>query len=205
MQKPGKTSRKPAGFALTLQKPEAGGNPPRTYQNPAKPGGTRRNPADLTATETRQNPAGNKVWTIPKVILPTTPLQLTFFPPGSARFPPGSAGFLFRVPPGSSARFRRVPLGLGSGAPPGSATFRWVPGFRKVSSVVPSFSGFPPTRLLLPTRPAIYCQDCARFLKFLPGVCQGCGNQRSVFWQLPGHCPSRFFEKITKNMASLVE
>jgi len=61
LQKPGKTSRKPAGFALTLQKPEAGGNPPRTYQNPAKPGGTRRNPADLTATETRQNPAGNKL------------------------------------------------------------------------------------------------------------------------------------------------
>ena len=123
---------------------------------------------------------------MPKVILPKPPPSTYFFyagfrqvsarfPPGSARFrqvPPGSAGFR-RVPPGSagfrrvspgSAGFRRVPLG--SAAPLGSARFRWVPGFRQVSSaglcrVLP----FPPTRFLLPTP----LQFIARIV---PGSCQ---------------------------------
>ena len=115
-----RTWRKPDGFALTLQKPEAGGNPPGTYQNPPEPGGTWRNPA-----ETWRKPGGNLaepggkkvswrggwlgVLTMPKVILPTPPLQLTFFPPGSARFRQVSAGFR-QVPPGS-AGVCRGPLG----------------------------------------------------------------------------------------------
>ena len=81
---------------------------------------------------------------MPKVILPTLPLQLTFFPPGSARFPPGSAGFR-RVPPGSIT-FPQVP--------PGSTGFRRVPPPRRVPlgstglqafarSVPPGSAGFP--------------------------------------------------------------
>ena len=151
--------RKPA---RNLPKPGEAG------QNPAEPGGTWRNLAE------------------PRFILPTTPpFNLLFFrqvsarfrrvPPGSARFPPGSAGFR-QVPPGS-AGFRRVPPGfagfrrvpLGSAAPLGSARFRWVPGFRQVSSaglcrVLP----FPPTRFLLPTPPSIL-QFIARIV---PGSCQ---------------------------------
>ena len=128
---------KPAGFALTLQKPEAGGNPPRTYQNPAKPGGTRRNPAEPDGTWRKPggNPAGNKgklkmwwlgAWTIGKSLYSQPPpFNLLFFrrvPPGFRQVPPGSSGFR-RVPPGSSG-FRQVP--------PGSAGFRWVPALRRV-------------------------------------------------------------------------
>jgi len=54
-QKPG--NNKPDSFALTLHKPQAGGNPPGTYQNPAKPGGTWRNPAEPGGT--RRKPGGN--------------------------------------------------------------------------------------------------------------------------------------------------
>ena len=92
-----------------MQKPEAGGNPPGTYQNPAEPGGN-----------------------LPKPLYSQpTPLQLTFF----RRVPPGfrqvSAGFR-QVPPGS-AGIRQVPLG--SAAPPGAARFRRVvPGFRQQGS-----------------------------------------------------------------------
>ena len=104
---------------------------------------------------------------------PNPPLQLTFFPPGFRQ-----AGFLCQVPPGSRQvppGFRRVPPGfagfrrvpLGSAAPVGSAMFRWVPGFRQVSSaglcrVLP----FPPTRF--PTPPSIL-QFMARIV---PGSCK---------------------------------
>ena len=162
--------RKPA---RNLPKPGEAG------RNPAEPGGTRRNLAE---------PGGTPVYTPNH-----PPLQLTFFPPGFRQVPPGSAGFFRqvsarfrRVPPGSagfrrvppgSAGFRRVPPGfagfrrvpLGSAAPLGSARFRWVPGFRQVSSaglcrVLP----FPPTRFLLPTPPSIL-QFIARIV---PGSCQ---------------------------------
>ena len=180
---------KPDGCALTLQKPEAGGNPPGTYQNPAKPGGTRRNLAEPGGTwrnppETWRKPGGTRRqksklkgggWEYNfwhgLYSQPPPPFNLLFFrkvsarfPPGFRQVPPGSAGFR-RVPPGS-AGFRRVPPGfaglrripLGSAAPLGSARFRWVPGFRQVSSaglcrVLP----FPPTRFLLPTPPSIHC------------------------------------------------
>ena len=168
--------RKPA---RNLPKPGEAG------RNPAEPGGTRRNPAE---------PGGT--WRNPGLYSQPPPPSTYFF---SARFPPGSAGFrrvppgfrqvsarFRRVPPGSagfrrvppgSAGFRRVPPGfagfrrvpLGSAAPLGSARFRWVPGFRQVSSaglcrVLP----FPPTRFLLPTPPSIL-QFIARIV---PGSCQ---------------------------------
>ena len=159
---------KPDGFALTLQKPEAGGNPPGTYQNPANPGGTRRNPAETggiwrNLAKTWRKPGGTRrkksklkggvVGSITFGMAYTPnhpPFNLLFFrrvPPGFRQVPPGSAGFrrVPRVPP-----LRWVPLG--------SARFRWVPGFRQVSSaglcrVLP----FPPTRFLLPTPPSIHC------------------------------------------------
>ena len=75
------------------------------------------------------------------------PLQLTFFPPGSARFPPG-----FRQ---VSAGFRRVP--------PGSA------GFRQVS---PGFGRFPAgcRQPRASARLARSRQVCVKFL--FPGFCQ---------------------------------
>ena len=133
--------------ARNLPKPGEAG------RNPAEPGGTWRN---LAETWWNQPPP------------PSTNFFSARFPPGFRRVPPGSAEFR-RVPPGStrfrrvppgSAGFRRVPPGFagfrrvprGSAAPLGSARFRWVPGFRQVSSaglcrVLP----FPPTRFLLPT------------------------------------------------------
>ena len=134
--------------------------------------------------------------------LPTPPLQLTFFPPGSARFPPGfrrvppgSAGFR-RVPP-SSAEFCQVPDSLRQ-VPPGSVKFP------------PGAAGFRPTRLLLPSINIFVPRFCPRgwyyvtftssFLlyaamfqarKFLPDLCHfpakclrcvwQSGNQKSAF------------------------
>ena len=159
--------RKPA---RNLPKPgEAGRNPAEpggTWRNMAetwrKPGGTRRKKSKLKG--------GVGSITFGMAYTPNPPPSTYFF---SARFPPGSAGFR-RVPPGS-AGFRRVPPGfagfrrvpLGSAAPVGSAMFRWVPGFRQVSSaglcrVLP----FPPTRF--PTPPSIL-QFMARIV---PGSCK---------------------------------
>ena len=123
------------------------------------------------------------------------PLQLTFFPPDSARFPPGfrqvSAGFR-RVPPGSAAL---------CWVPPGSARFRrlvlrLVPSGRvcrvaanKVSALdSPSIcvfsAAFPLVRLPLLLYAATFqpgfCHDCA---KFLASVGQACGNQRRAVYE----------------------
>ena len=148
--------------------------PSGTRRNPAGPGGTRRNSAEPggNLAETWRKPGGTRrkksklkggvvgSITFGMAYTPNPPLQLTFFPPGSARFPPGSARFR-RVPPGS-AGFRRVPPGfagfrrvpLGSAAPLGSAMFRWVPGFRQVSSASSAVSA---NKVLLPTPPSIHC------------------------------------------------
>ena len=135
---------------------------------------------------------------MPKVILPTPPPSTYFFSAGfrqvSARLrrvPPGSITFP-QVPPGSTG-FRRV--SPGSAAPPGSARFRWSPGFRQVSS-----AGF--CRVSLPTSLSIYwCQ-------VLDGSCQASVKVAAIketFLPLPGHCPSRLMEKITDKMAVPVE
>ena len=143
------------------------------------------------------------------LILPTTPpFNLLFFRQVSARFPPGSAGFR-RVPPGSagfrrvspgSAGFRRVPLG--SAAPLGSARFRWVPGFRQVSS-----AGL---CRVLPFRQQGSCYRLPlQFIaRIVPGSCQASVKFAAIkeaFLQVPGHCPSRLMEKITNKIAFLVE
>ena len=131
---------------------------------------------------------------MPKVILPTPPS--TYFFPGSARFPPGFR----RIPPGSAGFLCRVPAGF-RWVPPlrrGFARFRWVPGFLR--SVPPGFAGFaprgscsrPPFKLLL--RLFRLCQVLARFL---PGVCQGCGSQRSVFCKCPRIVQVSLWKKIT--------
>ena len=137
------------------------------------------------------------------LMLPTTPPSTNFFPPGfrqvSAGFrrvPPGSAGF-HRVPPGS-AGFRRVPLG--SAAPLGSARFRWVPGFRQVSSaglcrVLP----FPPTRLPTPL------QFIARIV---PGSCQASVKVAAIkeaFFASARTLSKSAYGKITNKVAFLVE
>ena len=128
---------------------------------------------------------------MPKIILPTTPPSTYFFPAGSARFPPGSAGFR-RVPPGSA----------GSAAPLGSARFRWVPGFRQVSS-----AGL---CRVLPFRQQGSCYRLPlQFIaRIVPGSCQASVKFAAIkeaFLQVPGHCPSRLMEKITNKMAFLVE
>ena len=78
------------------------------------------------------------------------PLQLTFFPPGSARFPPGSAGFRWVLP------LRRVPLGsAGFQALP--VQFRRVlPGFRQQGSC---------SRLTLQSIARIVQGSCQAFAK----------------------------------------
>ena len=157
-RKPGKTRHNPA--EVNWRKPGTQRHPAER-QNPAEPGGTRQNPAEPGGT--RRNPA--ETWRKPggtrrkksklkggvvgsinhaKNYTPNPPpLQLTFFPPGSARFPPGFR----RVPPGS-ARFRRVP--------PGSARFRRV------------LAGFHQPRAS--ARLARSRQVCVKFL--FPSFCQ---------------------------------
>ena len=154
---------------------EPGGNLAETWRNPEK-----------------SKLKGGGVGSInhAKSYTPNPPLQLTFFrvPPGfrqvSARFPPGFR----RIPPGSAGFLCLVPAG-----------FRWVPPLRRVSRGSAGFQAFsgqfrrvlpglrhevpapdPPFKLLL--RLFRLCQVLARFL---PGVCQGCGSQRSVFCKCP--------------------
>ena len=140
------------------------------------------------------------------------PFNLFFFRQVSAGFrrvPPGSAGFR-RVPPGSSSGFRRVSPGsagfrrvpLGSAAPLGSARFRWVPGFRQVSS-----AGL---CRVLPFRQQGSCYRLPlQFIaRIVPGSCQASVKFAAIkeaFLQVPGHCPSRLMEKITNKIAFLVE
>ena len=222
---------KPDGFALTLQKPEAGRNPPGTYQNPAKPaepGGTPRNPAEPggNLAETWRKPGGTRrkksklkggvvgSITFGMAYTPNRPpLQLTFFPPGFRGFrqvPPGSAGFPrgsagFRGVPRGSAGFRRVPPGSAGfrRVPPGSARFRLVPGLSpgQFRRLVPG-SAVSANKVPATDPP----------FNSLLGLCQVLARRLSRlqqskkrFLQVPGHCPSRLMEKNTSKMAFLVE
>ena len=132
--------------------------PTKTRRNLAEPGGTWRNPA-----ETWRKPGGIrrkksklKGGVVGSIIFGMVytpnhpPLQLTFFPPGSARFPPGSAGFRWVLP------LRRVPLGsAGFQALP--VQFRRVlPGFRQQASC---------SRLTLQSIARIVQGSCQAFAK----------------------------------------
>ena len=112
--KPGRTDLRKPGTQRNLAEPSGAAEPSGTRQepgktrqrNPAEPGGIRRN---LAETRKKSKLKGGVVGSITfgMVYTPNPPLQLTFFPPGSARFPPGFR----RVPPGS-AGFRQVPPGF---------------------------------------------------------------------------------------------